>query len=116
MPIRIGLSDFGTNFSAFWIPLRTGPLADLEPVAARDIFPRRKPSRDANLRKSLVGADNKYIVASSIAERTPRRGNKVKIDHVSTNFLENEPCVAPPSALTMFFLDLISQTVEPIVS
>ena len=98
------------------MPLRIGPLADLEPVAARDIFPKRNPSRDAKLRKSLLGADNKYIVVSSIAERTPKRGNKVKIDQASTNFFEKSPCVAPPSALTIFLFDLISHTVEPIAS
>ena len=102
--------------STFCKPERIGPVVSLEPVNVLVKFCILRPAPNANARKSRDGAARTNIVASSIAERIPRRGNRVKIDHASTIFFENAPCVAPPTALIRFFLDLISQSIEPISS
>ena len=76
-------------------------------------MPSLLPWRVANAIKSRPGAVRTYIVASSIEERIPKRGNRVNIDHALTNCLANAPCVAPPTMPIAFFLDLISHTISP---
>ena len=100
----------------FWIPRLIGPVAALEPVKVLATLPILLPCLETKASKSCVGAVKVYITASSIAERIPKRGKRVKIDQTSTNFLAKCPCVAPPTALIMFFLDLIFHAMLPISS